>query len=75
MCNLCKGEGHIASECSVNRLIFAVQTMSVDDAWKAIEQADNEKDVDDIKTVRIYPLSRANWSNLYYDDPDGAHIC
>lgn len=46
--NLRKAKGHTASECSVNRR-FAVKEMSVNEAWGAIERADKEKDVDDIK--------------------------
>jgi len=48
----------MASECSVNRMFtnFAgmeIKELSAEEGWKNLEEADKEKDVDDIKTVRI----------------------
>lgn len=50
--------GHVASDCSVNRMFanfaaLGITEMSAEDAWKVMEQADKEKDVDDIKKVRL----------------------
>ena len=49
--------GHIASECSANRMFaefssLGIQEMTAEEAWKLIEAADKEKDVDDIKKAR-----------------------
>ena len=41
----------------MNRLILSARDMSVDDAWAAVEKADKERDVDDIKEVK--PFSKA----------------
>lgn len=51
-CNFCQGE-HRAADCTENR-IFAGMTfedINPEEAWKQLEQADKEKDVDDIKKV------------------------
>lgn len=53
LCKICKAEDHRASECSANRLLarLTIQDVSADDAWEALQKADSEKDVDDIKEV------------------------
>ncbi|KAK5120696.1 hypothetical protein LTR85_006054 [Meristemomyces frigidus] len=53
-CKVCKQEGHVASDCSVNRMFanfadLGIKDMSAEDAWKELEAADKDKDVDDIK--------------------------
>jgi len=50
--------GHVASECSVNRMFanfadLGITEMTAEDAWKLMEEADKEKDVDDIKKVSL----------------------
>jgi len=51
--------GHIASECTINRMTvnykeLKIETMSDEGAWKMVEAADNDKDVDDIKKVKSF---------------------
>lgn len=46
----------MAAECNANRVMFyfagfGVEDLSVEDAWKAVEEADKEKEVDDIRKV------------------------
>jgi len=66
-CRLCSQTGHRATECSVNRLFtnFAgmeITEMSIEQAWKMLEQADKDKDVDDIKAVSDRQYSPASKS-------------
>lgn len=42
---------HIKAECTVNRLTYGMTELSVEDAWIAVETADEEKEVDEIKAV------------------------
>lgn len=42
---------HIKSECTINRLTHGLADLSVEDAWKALEQSDYEREVDEIKAV------------------------
>ncbi|KYG45975.1 hypothetical protein M433DRAFT_153936 [Acidomyces richmondensis BFW] len=56
VCRMCKEEGHVASDCTVNRMTanykeLRIETLSDDEAWKMLEAADKDKDVDDIKKV------------------------
>ena len=58
-CNLCKKEGHVATECDTNRMFtnfsgMKISEMSVEDAWNAVEHADAEKEVEDIRKVCSY---------------------
>jgi hypothetical protein len=46
--------------------------MSAEDAWQAIEQADKEKDVDDLKKVRS---ERAGQPHLRNRPDDAATAC
>ena len=55
-CRLCDGEGHEAIDCSENRIYLqmaalGLEQLSAEDAWNALQAADKEKDVDDIKKV------------------------
>lgn len=52
----CSSLGHVASECSANRMFanfadMAIQDMSPEEAWAMLESADKEKDTFDIKKV------------------------
>jgi len=56
-CNICKGD-HIAAECTVSRMTayidgLGIPDMPADDAWKMLEAADADKDVDDIRTAML----------------------
>lgn len=55
-CRLCDEIGHIAAECTGNRLLMDVdiRDLTVETAWKEVEKADEDKDVHDIKEARSY---------------------
>ena len=46
--------GHQTSECKVNRVFdtSGVADMSAEDAWEALQKADEERDLDDFREVR-----------------------
>lgn len=72
-CKACGEEGHAASECGKNRITIGVQDLSLEEAWKAVEDADKEKDVDDIKKVSPPCQSVYYWRALTLllpGDPD-----
>ncbi|RMY54795.1 hypothetical protein D0865_04528, partial [Hortaea werneckii] len=53
-CKICKQEGHIAANCTANRMFaefqnLGIQDMSAEKAWKMLQEADKDKDVIDIK--------------------------
>lgn len=55
-CRVCDEEGHVAADCTVNRMHamfkkLGVQDMTAEQAWIAVEAADKDKDVEDIKLV------------------------
>ncbi|KAK4626220.1 DNA-binding protein HEXBP [Fulvia fulva] len=63
VCKLCKGEGHIATECTINRATsmfqaLGIQDMPAEEAWAALEAADKEKEIEDIKKA-IYSYAKA----------------
>ena len=47
-------QGHTAATCTESRAIdfSAIATKTSDDAWKAMKQADTERDLDDLREVR-----------------------
>ena len=58
-CKICDQEGHIGKECTVNR-VFSIRPELKDrdttlldqqNAWEAVEAADKDKDVEDIRMV------------------------
>ncbi|KAK0933638.1 hypothetical protein LTR29_014810 [Friedmanniomyces endolithicus] len=56
-CNICRGD-HIAAECTVSRMTAHIDSLGIpdmpaDDAWKMLEAADADKDVDDIRTAML----------------------
>ncbi|RMY53943.1 hypothetical protein D0865_04985, partial [Hortaea werneckii] len=53
-CKVCRQEGHIAANCTANRMFaefqnLGIQDMSAEEAWKMLQEADKDKDVIDIK--------------------------
>ncbi|TKA63859.1 hypothetical protein B0A55_10704 [Friedmanniomyces simplex] len=53
-CNICKQLDHKASECTVSRMTAYIDSLNIEElppdvAWKALEAADQDRDVDDIK--------------------------
>ena len=66
-CKICKQEGHIATECTANRMFNdatisrGIAEMSLEDAWTKVEIADKEQDVDMIKEVSLF---YAPWCRL-----------
>lgn len=46
--------GHLTSECKANRVFDTslVADMSAEDAWEALQRADEERDLDDFREVR-----------------------
>ena len=46
--------GHQTSECKANRVFDTsrVADMSAEDAWEALQKADEERDLDDFREVR-----------------------
>ncbi|KAK3707830.1 hypothetical protein LTR37_011832 [Vermiconidia calcicola] len=49
ICKVCFQEGHKGTECAANRLTVGLQELSVEDAWKMLEDADKDREVDSIK--------------------------
>ncbi|SMR41687.1 unnamed protein product [Zymoseptoria tritici ST99CH_1E4] len=63
ICAACKGEGHSAENCEVNRMhaMFAdmkIEEVSSDEAWNNVVAADKEKDVDDIRRA-VFAYAKA----------------
>lgn len=56
-CNNCKEEGHATKDCTNNRVfdLSAIADATAEDAWVALEKADQEKDLDDIRdAIKVY---------------------
>ena len=54
VCRTCAGEGHKASDCSIDRMVLYmrehnIKLIMVDEAWHMVVRADKEKDVHDFK--------------------------
>ncbi|KAK3657840.1 hypothetical protein LTR56_002219 [Elasticomyces elasticus] len=57
-CRVCSSLEHKAAECDANKLTVLIagldiKDMPAEDAWKMLEAADTDKDVDDIKTALL----------------------
>ncbi|KAI7574770.1 hypothetical protein KC343_g22944, partial [Hortaea werneckii] len=57
-CKICKQEGHVAANCTANRMFaefqnLGIQDMSAEAAWKMLQEADKDKDVIDIKRALL----------------------
>ncbi|EME83300.1 uncharacterized protein MYCFIDRAFT_136456, partial [Pseudocercospora fijiensis CIRAD86] len=70
-CKVCHQDGHVTSECSANRMhemfkALGIQDISPEEAWAALEAADKEKDVDDIKNA-IFAYTKA-YPALTFED-------
>nr|POF01295.1 cellular nucleic acid-binding protein like [Quercus suber] len=53
-CAVCHEEGHVATDCTINRMIaemfdMGIKDVSSEEAWRMVEVADDDKDLDDIK--------------------------
>lgn len=52
--NLIMVSGHVAKDCTENRKfdLTNVPDLLAEDAWAAMKQADNERDIDDLREVK-----------------------
>lgn len=62
VCDDCGEAGHSKADCTANRAqsmfkALGIQDVQVEEAWKQIEAADREKDLMDLKMVRIDTFS------------------
>jgi hypothetical protein len=59
-------EGHIAAECSMNRVLAPVAGLEIssDDAWVQLKNADEKKEIEDIKQVDNQPHPKRSTSIL-----------
>lgn len=58
VCRACGEGGHSKADCTANRMqgmfnALGIEDLEVEEAWKKIETADTDKDLEDIKMVRI----------------------
>ncbi|KAG7009356.1 hypothetical protein G7Y79_00003g012240 [Physcia stellaris] len=68
-CKNCQEEGHQTMECTNNRVFdtSGLDVKSAEDAWNAIEQADQEKDLDDLQlAIKVYikAVPDTTWEQL-----------
>lgn len=55
-CKICGDQSHDKTQCTANRLLLTMEGLEVadatlDTAWAALEKADQEKEVEDIRKV------------------------
>jgi hypothetical protein len=66
----CDIVGHIAKECSENRLLAQFSDLNVvtpEEAWSKLEEADKHRDLDDIKQVLIGLPVLGQYRSRYLD--------
>ncbi|KAI6883293.1 hypothetical protein KC360_g5564 [Hortaea werneckii] len=84
-CKICKQEGHIAANCTANRMFaefqnLGIQDMSAEDAWKMLQEADKDKDVIDIKKallsyVKAWPeVTFEELENVFRESEMNTHL-
>jgi hypothetical protein len=55
--------GHEKADCNINRVTMGIDQLTVEEAWSSLENADKEKDVDDIKKVCRIPRLMCTLAN------------